>query len=176
MKTDPAPAVFFDRDGTLNIDTGYIRDPESLRLFDGVPELIARIRARGYRVFVISNQSGLGRGIIRPDEYRNVSRRFLELCGEGSIDEVVYCPHDPSCVCECRKPQGALVDVLAERFAIDMKRSFFIGDKLSDIACGKRFAMRTIFITHGTGVFPSSAEETPDYQVKSIAEIDALLP
>ncbi len=143
-------AIFFDRDGTLNIDPGYINNPNDMRLYPKTREALKKIKSLGYFIFIISNQSGIGRGKIRPNEYRNVCGKFLSLAGDYEIiDDILYCPHSPDMNCLCRKPETALVDIVKEQYKIDLKKSYFIGDKMSDIAVGKRAGLKTILILNG---------------------------
>ena len=150
------PAVFFDRDGTVIEDVGYPRDPEGVRPLAGAAEALAELRSAGFRLVVVSNQSGIGRGLIAPEEAERVHERFvaeLAACGV-SLDAARYCPHAPEDGCDCRKPAPGLILAAAEELGLDLSRSFVVGDRESDVEAGRAAGCATILL--GTG--PSSAD------------------
>jgi histidinol-phosphate phosphatase family protein len=135
------PAVFLDRDGTINVDTHYLRRAEDVRLIPGAADAIARLNSAGIPVIVVSNQSGIGRGLLTCAEYEAVQARIEELlaCSGARIDATYICPHAPSPgsgapLCECRKPGTLLFRTAAMEHAIDLQRSTFIGDRWRDIS------------------------------------------
>lgn len=142
-------AVFLDRDGTIIDDAGYLRDPGRVRLLPGAPEALNRLRNRGYRLVVVSNQSGVGRGLLTREDLENVHRRMAqELAGHGvALDGAYYCPHAPWEGCGCRKPSPGLLIKAAEEMGLDMHRSFMVGDKLSDISAGRRAGCRAVLLS-----------------------------
>jgi D-glycero-D-manno-heptose 1,7-bisphosphate phosphatase len=142
-------AVFFDRDGTLMEDAHYLGDPAGVRVYPGVPEALARLRAAGWGVFVISNQSGIGRGIITEDQHRAVQAEFARQA--GAIDGAYYCPDPPDVPSTRRKPEPGMVLEAAAEHAIDLARSWFVGDKAVDVECGRRAGTRTIQVLTGYG-------------------------
>jgi histidinol-phosphate phosphatase family protein len=145
------PAVFFDRDGTLIEDTHYCADPALVRVYPGVPEALRRLKQAGFRVFVISNQSGIGRGLITPEQHHAVQTEFLRQVGEGLIDASYFCPDAPGVPSTCRKPEPGMVLEAARDFALDLPQSYFVGDKAADIECGRRAGTRTILVLTGYG-------------------------
>jgi D-glycero-D-manno-heptose 1,7-bisphosphate phosphatase len=155
-------ALFLDRDGTLIVDTGYVRDPASVALLPGVAEALRQARALGYDLVVVSNQSGVARGIISADALAAVERRFEELlAAEGvTLDDVRFCLHGPDEGCPCRKPApGLLLDAAAAR-GIDLERSFMVGDKPSDAGAGRAAGCTTILLA------------PPDRDTRSVMEAD----
>jgi D-glycero-D-manno-heptose 1,7-bisphosphate phosphatase len=152
------PAVFLDRDGTLVEDVGYPRDPEAVRLLDGAPEALAALRRAGYALVVVSNQSGIGRGLVSREEADAVHDRFvLELRGRGvELDDVRYCPHAPEDGCTCRKPAAGLLLDSARELGLDLSRSFMVGDKRADVEAGRAAGCRTV-------LFDGSWDETVAY-------------
>jgi D-glycero-D-manno-heptose 1,7-bisphosphate phosphatase len=142
------PAVFFDRDGTLIDDVGYPRDPAGVRLVDGAAEALAALRQAGFRLVVVSNQSGIGRGLVTEDEARSVHERFVsEFERHGvRLDDVRYCPHAPEAGCDCRKPAPGLLLAAADDLGLDLDASFMVGDKSSDVEAGHRAGCRTILL------------------------------
>jgi histidinol-phosphate phosphatase family protein len=142
------PAVFLDRDGTLIEDLGYPREPERIRLLDGVGAGLRTLRDAGFALVVISNQSGIGRGIIDPAEATAVHDRFITLLGaeQVQLDAAYYCPHAPSDGCDCRKPEPTMLLRAAADLDISLADSFMVGDKLSDAQAGRRAGCRTIVL------------------------------
>jgi D-glycero-D-manno-heptose 1,7-bisphosphate phosphatase len=142
------PAVFLDRDGTLIEDLGYPREPERIRLLDGVGAGLRTLRDAGFALVVISNQSGIGRGIIDPAEATAVHDRFITLLGaeQVQLDATHYCPHAPSDGCDCRKPEPTMLVRAAADLDISLGDSFMVGDKLSDAQAGHRAGCRTILL------------------------------
>ncbi len=170
-------AFIFDRDGTLNIDTGYINNPDEMKLFQSVPEVIRQLKEKNYLVFILSNQSGIGRGLISAAEYRKVHEKFISLLGDGIIDDVLFCPHRPEQKCNCRKPGTLLLEVVDEQYHIDWRESYFVGDKKTDMLCGKKFNMITVLIANELNTEPrqnkksDDGEAHPDIVIPSIAEL-----
>jgi D-glycero-D-manno-heptose 1,7-bisphosphate phosphatase len=146
-----ARAVFFDRDGTLMEEEHYCGDPGLVRVYAGVSEALARLKQAGFRVIVASNQSGIGRGLITEEQYRAVEREFLRQVGEGLIDASYFCPDPPGVVSRRRKPDTGMIAEAAADFELDLGGSFLIGDKASDIECGRRAGMKTIQVLTGYG-------------------------
>jgi D-glycero-D-manno-heptose 1,7-bisphosphate phosphatase len=140
------PAVFLDRDGTLVEDVGYPRDPEAVRLLEGAPEALVALRRAGFALVVVSNQSGIGRGLVTEEEAEAVHERFVrELRAHGvELDDVRYCPHAPEDACTCRKPEAGLLRESARELGLDLDRSFMVGDKPSDVAAGRAAGCRTV--------------------------------
>ena len=139
-------AVFLDRDGTLIKDVGYPRDPGSVRLLDGAVDALAAFRRAGFRLVLVSNQSGIGRGLVSPEEAAAVHARFIaELERAGvELDDVQYCPHAPEEGCPCRKPAPGLLIAAATALDLDLGSSFAIGDKESDVEAGRRAGCKTV--------------------------------
>ncbi len=131
------PAAFLDRDGTIIVDTGFVRDPSQVQLIPGSAKAIRRLNQAGWAVVVVTNQSGIARGIITWEQYHAVARRIDELlAAEGArIDATYVCPHHPEITgpCECRKPGLAHYRAAIETLELDPARSVFIGDRLTDL-------------------------------------------
>ncbi len=153
----PTPAVFIDRDGVLNEDKGYVSKVEDLVVLPTVPESLLRLKKRGFLLIIITNQSGIARGYFRREDadrfHTALQQRIIEL-GGTAWDALYMCPHHPSGVvgefaidCACRKPKPGLLEQARQDYAINWDASFLIGDKDSDVACGKAVGIRTIQIT-----------------------------
>ncbi|MCH7883618.1 MAG: HAD-IIIA family hydrolase [Planctomycetes bacterium] len=151
------PAVFLDRDGTIIDDVGYLNDPEKVRLLPGAADAIRRMRSAGYRVVIISNQSGIARGMLDEPTLAQIQARLEELLDQdgASLDGVYYCPYldGPDAVVEAyrrnselRKPRPGMLFQAARELNLDLKRSWMIGDSTSDVAAGHRAGCRTILV------------------------------
>jgi histidinol-phosphate phosphatase family protein len=145
-------AVFLDRDGTLIDDVGYIADPEDVRLVPGAAEALRALRDAGFRLVVVSNQSGLGRGLITQEQADAVHHRFVEELGRAGaqIDAAYYCPHTPEERCACRKPLPGLLLDAARELGLDLERSFMVGNSDVDVAAGEAAGARAILLADGT--------------------------
>lgn len=152
--SDLRPALFLDRDGTINVDTIHVSRPDNVRLIPGAASAIARVNAVGMPIIVISNQSGIGRGIFTVDDYESVRVRVDELLAAAGarVLTTYYCPHNPELApgCECRKPGPALYRQAAAEQNIDLASSWFVGDRLRDILPAKTFGGRGILVPSDT--------------------------
>jgi len=153
-------AVFFDRDGTLMEEVEYCADPALVRVFPGVPDALLRLKRAGFGVFLITNQSGIGRGLFTEQQYAAVHEEFLRQAGEGAIDGAYYCPDAPGVPSRCRKPEPGMVLQAANEHGIDLSASYFVGDKAADIECGRRAGTRTILVLTGYG---ATQKCSPDF-------------
>jgi histidinol-phosphate phosphatase family protein len=138
-------ALFLDRDGTLIVDVGYPRDPERVELLDGVVDALRALQ-RDYALVIISNQSGIGRGLIREDEAIAVHERVIERFRAAGVTfaGAYYCPHAPDDRCRCRKPAPGLLEDAARELDLDLGRSIMIGDKPSDLVAGRAAGCRYV--------------------------------
>ena len=151
-------AVFLDRDGTLNEDPGYLGDPGKVILLPFVGEILSRLKNEfNYCLIVISNQSGIARGLITANQVELVNEKINTLLNEFnvSIDKFYYCPFHPDFSTKenynCRKPSTEMVEKAVEEFDIDLSNSFFIGDSVTDIECGMNAGVKTILVKTGYG-------------------------
>ena len=149
MTNDLSPAVFVDRDGTLMEDADYCSDARQVHVFPGVPEALRKLRTKGYKIIVITNQSGLGRGFFTLDQYRAVEAETLRQVGEGLIDATYFCPDVPGKPSKCRKPSPAMILQAAHDHHVDLGRSVFVGDKEIDAECGHNAGVKTIRVRTG---------------------------
>jgi D-glycero-D-manno-heptose 1,7-bisphosphate phosphatase len=148
-------AVFLDRDGTIIEDAGYLRDPAKVRLLPGVTEAIKKLNQHDFRVLVVTNQSGIARGLLSLDDYRATERRLDELLAQkgARIDGHYFCPHLPEIngPCECRKPGTLLYRQAAERFGVDLPESWWVGDRVRDLLPAGAFGGKQILVLTGAG-------------------------
>lgn len=154
-------AVFIDRDGTLSEEVGYVNHPSRFRLFPFSAEAIRRLNRAGWLAIIITNQAGIARGYFSEDLVLEVHRLLRErLESEGArLDAIYYCPHHPSVGeppyrqdCDCRKPKPGLVQRAARDLAIDLTRSWMIGDRYSDIELARNAGLRAAFVLTGYGL------------------------
>jgi D-glycero-D-manno-heptose 1,7-bisphosphate phosphatase len=149
------PAVFLDRDGTLVDDPGFLNDPERVRLLPGAAPAVRRLAEAGYAVVVVTNQSGIARGLISWEQYQQVARRVEQLlAAEGARLAAVYtCPHHPDLTgpCDCRKPGLALYRQAAADLSLALDRSIWIGDRMTDLEPARAFGGRAVMVLTGQG-------------------------
>jgi D-glycero-D-manno-heptose 1,7-bisphosphate phosphatase len=156
-------AVFLDRDGTIIEDAGYLDDPVNVRLLPGAGAAIRKLNAGGFVVLVVTNQSGIARGLLTLDDYRATEHRLDELlANQGArLDGHYFCPHLPALngPCECRKPGTLLYRQAAERFDLDLGRSWWVGDRPRDVLPAEAFGARGILVVAGGGEVEREAAE-----------------
>lgn len=124
-----------DRDGTINVDVDYLHEPDKLVFIDGTVEALALLKEQGYKLIVISNQSGIGRGYfgVRDVEQLHAYMNHILQKHNAVIDAFYYCPHVDQDRCTCRKPRTGLIDRAVEEWDIDLRRSYMVGDKETDV-------------------------------------------
>jgi D-glycero-D-manno-heptose 1,7-bisphosphate phosphatase len=144
-----SPAVFIDRDGTIMEDTDYCSHPKDVRIFPGVFEALQRLKSRGFKLIIITNQSGIGRGLFTLDQYRAVESEVRRQLGQGLIDATYYCPDAPGQYSNCRKPAPGMILKATRDHQIDVSRSFLIGDKEVDVECAHNAGIRAIRVRTG---------------------------
>lgn len=163
--------VLLDRDGTINIDRDYLADPDLVELMPGAAEGLRRLASRGLGLVVITNQSGVARGLIRPEQLEIVHHRLVELLAAEGIElaGIYACPHGPDEACRCRKPAVGLVEQAARELGFDPRQAFVVGDKASDIELGQRLAATTVLVRTGYGAATEQARRIePDYVVDDL--------
>lgn len=132
-------AVFLDRDGTINDDPGYVSEPDQMKLFPQSGEALALLQSHGFELVVVSNQSGVGRGMFPAERLALIHDRLNALLAEHGVrlEHFELCLHHPDERCECRKPHPKLIRDAAARLGIDLGRSFMIGDRPADLGAGR---------------------------------------
>ena len=142
-------AVFLDRDGVLNFDKGYTASRSNFIFYPDVFECLSGFQNNKYKLFIVTNQSGVGRGFFSMAQLLDLHEFMLERFRDNGIviSDIAICPHDPSkSACLCRKPSPLMVFNLASKHNIDLKNSIFIGDKLSDMMCGQNAGIGNLFL------------------------------
>lgn len=160
------PAVFLDRDGTLMEEVGYCANPLEVRSFSRVLASLSRLHDAGFLNIIITNQSGIGRGLFSLADFEAVHTEFLLQVGPWNVDATYFCADHPDQPSARRKPGIGMIDDAVRDWNIDRTRSWFVGDKEIDIECGKSAGLRTILVETGYG-----AEQIcqPDHRVSDIA-------
>lgn len=168
------PAVFLDRDGVLTIENRRITKPEEIEIFQYAAQCVKKIKDVGYKAIVITNQSGIARGIFTEEDLLISNRRLMQ---ETGVDYVYYCPHHPdgivpkySKVCECRKPGTLLFKMAQDKFNIDLSRSYMVGDRTTDIIAGKRCGMTTALLESGYGIKELEQPVKADFYFQNLCE------
>jgi D-glycero-D-manno-heptose 1,7-bisphosphate phosphatase len=159
-------AVFVDRDGTIIEDADYCSHPKQVKVFPGVPQALRHLKARGFKLIVITNQSGIGRGLFTIDQYRSVESEVSRQLGHGVIDATYFCPDVPGQHSSHRKPSPGMILQAEQEHQIDLTRSFFIGDKEIDVECGRNAGVRTIRVQ--TGFDADIAGSAADWVAKDL--------
>jgi D-glycero-D-manno-heptose 1,7-bisphosphate phosphatase len=153
-------AVFLDRDGTINVEAGYIRELDKLQLMPGAAGAIRKLNDQGVLVFVATNQSGPARGYYPESHVLDLNRRLTDLlAAEGAhVDGVFYCPHLPdgtvpefTLACDCRKPEPGMLLEAARAHDLDLGACYMVGDKSTDVEVGERVGCRTVLLRSGYG-------------------------
>ncbi len=141
-------AFFFDRDGTLIVNKHYLSTPLGIRFLPCVEDLLKQIYTLGYKIFIITNQSGVKRGYYSRDRIIEIHREMIyRLQGQHIlVSNILFCDHHPKEGCGCRKPGGYFVEKLIREYDLDINSSFFVGDRKEDILLGKKYGFKTILI------------------------------
>jgi len=166
-----SPAIFLDRDGTINREIGYLSDPDDFVLLPNALEGMKKFQDMGYRLVIITNQAGIGLGYFTKQDFYRVNKKMLTDVSEAGIliDKIYFCPHSKAENCPCRKPETGLIIRAQEELNIDLKNSFFIGDSPWDIEAGARANMSTILIRNDR-IQPERYESSPDYVTEDLLD------
>jgi histidinol-phosphate phosphatase family protein len=148
------PAVFLDRDGTIIEDSGYIKDPSEIVFYPESFEAL-RILQKHFLLFIITNQSGVSKGLLTEDDVNKINKYLIEgLKARGIlIYHIFYCPHGDEDNCRCKKPNPYFINKAAESYNLDLADSFIIGDHPSDVQCGINADVQPIFLLTGHGKY-----------------------
>lgn len=174
------PTIFLDRDGVLTVEKSYVCTVKDMDIFEYAAECIKQIHEKGYYAIVITNQSGVARGLFSENELKKMNAYLIQ---ETGVDGVYYCPHHPegkvsefSKYCNCRKPDTGLMQKACLDYNIDMSKSYMIGDRASDILAGQKAGLKTILLETGYGTKRLEQSVTADYIFKDLKEAVKILP
>lgn len=159
--------VFFDRDGTIMRDSNYCSDPKDVHVFAFVAESLRRLRAAGYKLIMVTNQSGIGRGYFTREQYNAVHAEVLRQIGEPLIDATYVCPDVPGMESKCRKPAPGMILQGAREYAVDLSRAIMVGDKEIDVHCGHNAGIKAIRVR--TGFETNTADSSADWVAEDFA-------
>lgn len=165
--------ILLDRDGVIVHErAGYLLAPDQLELLPGAAAAIARLRAAGHRVFVITNQSAVGRGLLDGDTLALIHERLDSLVreGGGEISGYFVCPHHPGVGCDCRKPRPGLLYAARDHAGVDLSAAVLVGDQLSDVQAAAAAGCRAVLVLTGQGC---AALPHVDDSVAVVADLDA---
>lgn len=175
-------AIFLDRDGTLIEDPGYLSHPEQVNLLDGAAEALVELRSMGYKLIIVSNQSGIARGIVSEEDLEEIHDRLRQLLAEKGafLDQIYYCPYHPDGVVskyrkesDWRKPNPGMLLAAADEMGIDLSQSWSIGDSSRDVEAGLRAGCKTILIsryTRNKSAYVEPDNPKPDYKSVNMKE------
>lgn len=154
-------AIFLDRDGVINVEKNYLYKIEDFEFIDGVIEALQYLQGLGYKLFIITNQSGIGRKYYSIEEFKTLTKWMMEQFQKYdiNIEEVQFCPHTPDQNCMCRKPKTGMIDNILKNHEISLEHSWLIGDKSSDIKCAQNAnIINTIQVKSGHSFVKSEAK------------------
>ena len=165
-------AVFMDRDGTLNVDVDYMTRVEDFYFAAGAKDGLVRLFKHGSPLIVVSNQSGVGRGMLSTDDLEKITDHFIvsiENLG-ASVDAFYYCIHHPGDDCDCRKPRTGMFMEAVRDFNVELSRSFMIGDRKKDIVSASNCGMRKSFLIRNQGNYLNRGQPDCDFNPREYPE------
>jgi D-glycero-D-manno-heptose 1,7-bisphosphate phosphatase len=172
-------AVFLDRDGVLMQDANYVGHVDQVALIDNAPQALRRLQGAGFLLCVVTNQSGVGRGYFTREAVEEIHALLNGHFAEAGvkIDAYYVCPHHPEDNCDCRKPKPKFLRDAAAQFGLDLRRSFMVGDRPSDVQCGQNAGTRTVLVLTGVGRETlAGGQAKPDHVAADItAAVDWIL-
>jgi len=175
----PTPGILLDRDGVINyqIPGGYVTDWARFRFVRGIKRVLAQLSRMGFPLIVVSNQAGVGKGLISSEALAEISRRFAESLGSSGarINAVYYCTHLQEKGCDCRKPKSGLLQQAARDWHLDLSRCVMIGDSTGDIEAARRVNCRSILLTRSRGGVSAMVQPGGSAIARTPAELPALV-
>lgn len=162
-------AVILDRDGVLVEDTGFVHKIEDFKLIPNAVEGLKLLK--NFKLFIITNQSGIGRGYFKFEDFLNYNKKVVEELEKHNIKigKTYVCPHAPEENCECRKPKAKMIKDAAKEFGIDLSRSFMIGDKKIDVEMGRNAGCKSVLVLTGNGMREKENSKA-DYVAKDLID------
>lgn len=173
------PAVFLDRDGVLTEERSYISSLEELHIFPYVAKCVRQIHEKGYYAIVITNQSGVARGLFSEKQLVEMNNYLMQRTG---VDAVYYCPHHPEGKvtkyrqnCLCRKPGTGMFESACREWDIDLAHSYMVGDRVGDVMAGQNAGVKTVLVESGYGSERLESDVTPDYLFEDLRDVVGIL-
>lgn len=176
-------AIFLDRDGTLNIDYGYVHEIDQFHFIEGSIEALQQLKQMGYLLVLVSNQSGIARGYFSEQQFLQLTEWMdWSLADRGvDLDGIYYCPHHPDGIgefkqdCNCRKPKAGMLSQAIKELKIDPACSIMIGDKMEDMMAGKSAGIKMNILVRSGKTVTEDSEKLADYVIDSITDVVALI-
>ena len=176
-------AIFLDRDGTLNVDHGYVHQIDDFQFIEGSIEALQELKNMGYLLVLVTNQSGIARGYFSEDQFLSLTEWMdWSLADRGvDLDGIYYCPHHPEGQgefkqdCDCRKPKAGMLLQAIKELNIDPERSFMVGDKIEDLQAGFAAKVRSKVLVKTGKTITQEGEELADFVLESIAELPRIV-
>lgn len=178
--TNKVPAIFLDRDGTMNVDHGYVHEIDNFQFIDGVIEAMRELKKMGFALVVVTNQSGIARGIFTEDTFMQLTEwmDWSLADREVDLDGIYYCPHHPEAVveeyrqpCDCRKPQPGMLLSAQKELNIDMAASYMVGDKIDDMLAGSAAGVGIKVLVRSGKPVTEEGENAADWVIDSLADL-----
>jgi len=174
------PAIFLDRDGTINVDHGYVHEIDDFQFIDGVIDAMRELKKMGFALVLVTNQSGIARGKFSEDQFMQLTEwmDWSLADREVDLDGIYFCPHHPEAIeetyrqsCDCRKPQPGMLLSAQQELNIDLASSYIVGDKIDDLLAGKAAGVgKKILVCSGKPV-TAEGEAEADWVINSLAEL-----
>jgi D-glycero-D-manno-heptose 1,7-bisphosphate phosphatase len=174
----PQPAVFIDRDGTINEHVEYLSEPEKFKEIPGAFSAMKRLKENGFRVIIVTNQPGIGLGYFSREDLFAVNREMMRQASRAgaSIDKIYFCPHSKADKCRCRKPEILFAERAAQELSVLLEKSFVVGDMSSDIQFGLNAGCTPILVQTGRGGNDDLCSAKPAYVASGLgAAVDWIL-
>lgn len=174
------PAIFLDRDGTINVDHGYVHEVDQFEFIDGVIDAMRELKEMGYALVLVTNQSGIARGMFTEDDFANLTEWMdWSLADRGvDLDGIYYCPHHPDAIveefrqaCDCRKPQPGMFISARDYLNIDMASSYMVGDKPEDMQAAAAADVGTKVLVRSGKPVTAEGEAAADIVINSLADL-----
>jgi len=169
-------AIFLDRDGVINIEKDYLYKIEDFEFVDGLFSSLKYLQNLGYKLFIITNQSGIARNYYTIEDFNKLTSWMIHEFEKNSIkiSQVELCPHGPNDNCTCRKPKIGMINNILQKHLIDLEKSWLIGDKSSDILCAKNANIKNTIQVKSGHIFDTNKSEA-DYICNSIKNIEEII-
>ncbi|QEW33476.1 D-glycero-beta-D-manno-heptose 1,7-bisphosphate 7-phosphatase [Erwinia billingiae] len=180
--TDKVPAIFLDRDGTMNEDHGYVHEIDNFQFIDGAIEAMQELKKMGYALVMVTNQSGIARGIFSEDTFMQLTEWMDWSLADRDVDldGIYFCPHHPEGVieeyrqqCDCRKPEPGMLLSAQKELNIDMAASYMVGDKIDDMLAGKAAGVGKKVLVRSGKPITEEGEKAADWVINSLADLPA---
>lgn len=171
---EPAPAVFLDRDGVINVDKGYVSEPQDFEFLPGAIEGLKRFNEAGWFIIIVTNQGGIGMGYYSREDFFRVNLEMLKGLSNEDIlvHKIYFCPHSKSEKCPCRKPSPGMLERGMKELPVLREKSVMIGDKITDIQAGKAAGVKTCFIR---GASDSEVQIDSDYNARNLLDASEMI-